>query len=365
MIWLAFAVLTIVVLAVLLWPAAKPEPVEQAADRSAYDRAVFRDQLAELDRDVARGAIGEREAEAARNEISRRLIGANAEVPGPARPPGFPVIALIAALLVPAAAVPLYLVAGNPSLPDVPLAARMEKAIEAGDFAALIVKVEKHLAENPGDEQGWRVLAPAYQRARRWSDAANAYVNILRLSPPDAVTLADYAEVLVFANNGMVTAEAHRIIAAALKLDARLPKARFFDALALKQEGRTGEARKAFETFLAESPADAPWRPMVEAELNDLATRPPEIAQDAVESASGMSAADQQDMIRGMVERLDEKLKADAGDLDGWLRLIRARSVLNETDKATAAYRTAKHHFKDNVGALTALDGLAKELNIP
>ena len=54
-----------------------------------------------------------------------------------------------------------------------------------------------------------------------------------------------------------------------------MPKARFFDGLALKQEGKTAEAKASFEAFLADSPADAPWRPMLEAELRDLGARPP------------------------------------------------------------------------------------------
>jgi cytochrome c-type biogenesis protein CcmH len=69
-------------------------------------------------------------------------------------------------------------------------------------------------------------------------------------------------------------------------------------------------------------------------------------------------------MIRSMVDGLEEKLKADGNDLDGWLRLIRARVVLGDTDKAKLAYDTAKAQFKDNPQAIAALDGLAKEMNI-
>ena len=70
-----------------------------------------------------------------------------------------------------------------------------------------------------------------------------------------------------------------------------------------------------------------------------------------------MSSEDQQAMIRSMVDGLDERLKADGNDLEGWLRLIRARSVLNEADKASAAYKQARTQFKDNPEALAALDG--------
>ena len=164
MIWLFCAALTLLVLALLVWPVLRGERDGDAADRSAYDRTVFRDQLAELERDLSRGLIGEKEAEAARNEISRRLIAA-AEQGGGTHGRRLPLaIAMATVLIVPAVAVPLYLKVGNPALPDVPLQARIDRAAESGDFDALIAKVERHLAGAPGDVQGWQVLAQPVQR---------------------------------------------------------------------------------------------------------------------------------------------------------------------------------------------------------
>lgn len=345
MIWLIFAIMTAAVLVVLLMPLWQAR-ADVAPGRDRYDRAVFRDQLAELERDRARGAIGVAEAEAARNEISRRLIEA-ARPQSQAAAGGAGTVGLIGATMVPIVAMALYLNSGIPRLADVPLAARLERAVDNQDFVALVAKAERHLGQNPDDAAGWKVLAPAYKRERRWQDAADAYANIIRLSKPDAALNADYGEMLVFANEGMVTAEAARAFNAALQTDAKLPKARFFAALALKQEGKKEEARQAFEALLVESPADAPFRPMVEAELRDMA-----------------GADDRQAMIRAMVDGLEERLKSDAGDLDGWQRLIRSRAVLKEMDKARSAYATARHHFMDRPEALAALENLAKEMGI-
>ena len=356
--------MTVAVLTALLWPVLKSRPENHAQDRDAYDRAIFRDQLTELGRDVERGAIGETEAEAARNEIARRLIGVSANTSKPAALPGTRSAALLAVLLVPLLVLPLYLKSGRPSLPDMPLAARLDGAVTAGDFDALIAKVERHLAEQPNDIKGWQVLAPAYRRVQRWNDAAEAFGNILRLKEPNAAEIADYAEMLVFANQGMVPAEAQRAFTEALKLDPKLAKARFFAALALKQEGKADEARLAFEALLAETPADAGFRPMLEAEVKDITSRPPTLSQDTLAQANAMNASDQQAMIRSMVDGLEQKLKANGDDLEGWLKLMRARSVLNETDKASTAYRTARGQFKERPEALSALDGLARELNI-
>jgi cytochrome c-type biogenesis protein CcmH len=135
MIWIIFAIMTAIVIAVLILPVVRAKPSAQDLDRNAFDRAVFRDQLAELDRDVERSMIGVGEAEAARNEISRRLIAASA-APVKARPLRTPFLALLAALIIPAIAMPLYLRTGSPMLPDVPLATRLEKAAETGDYEA-------------------------------------------------------------------------------------------------------------------------------------------------------------------------------------------------------------------------------------
>jgi cytochrome c-type biogenesis protein CcmH len=363
MIWIVFAAMTAAVIAFLVLPVLRRGTADGSADRNAYDRAVFRDQLAELDRDLERGVIGPAEAEAARNEISRRLIAA-AERPEEKRTAVAPLLALLGVLLVPLVALPLYLKSGNPGLPGVPLAQRMADAEAKGDYEALIVKVEQHLAQNPDDLDGWKVLAPAYRRGFRFADAVEAHRNIVRLSPPDAPALADYAEAMVMAGQGIVSAEAHDLFGKALALDPKLPKARFFDALALKQEGRTEEAKAAFETFLAETPQDAPWRPMLLAELQDMGAKPPALDGETMASVQNMAPEDQQAMIRSMVDGLEEKLAANPDDLDGWLRLIRSRAVLGEADKAKSAYDKALAHYSGNADALAQIAALAKDMNI-
>ena len=366
MIWIVFAAMTAAVIAALLLPVLKRGAGQAGADRDAYDRAVFRDQLAELDRDLERGVIGLAEAEAARNEISRRIIAAAGQPRGK-KAGAAPAAALLGVLLVPLVAVPLYLKAGSPQLPDVPLAQRMAEAEAKGDYEALIVKVEQHLAQNPDDLEGWKVLAPAYRRGARWPDAVEAHRNIVRLSAPDAETLSDYAEAMVMAGQGMVSAEAHDIFAKALALDPKLPKARFFDALALKQEGKAEEAKAAFEAFLKDTPADAPWRPMLLAEMQDAGAagaQPPGPDQQTMQDAASMSPEDRQAMIRSMVDGLEEKLAANPDDLDGWLRLIRSRAVLGEADKAKASYDKALAHYSGNQDALAQIAALAREMNI-
>jgi cytochrome c-type biogenesis protein CcmH len=362
MIWIVIVAMTAAVIAALLLPVLK-RGAGEGVDRNAYDRAVFRDQLAELDRDLERGVIGPAEAEAARNEISRRIIAA-AGRPQERQAAVAPAVALLCVLLVPIVAIPLYVKAGSPGLPGVPLATRMAEAEEKGDYEALIVKVEQHLASNPDDIEGWKVLAPAYRRGLRLADSVEAHRNIVRLSPPAALAIADYAEAMVMAGQGIVSAEAHDLFGKALELDPKLPKARFYDALALKQEGKTAEAKAALEAFLKDTPADAPWRPMLVAEMQDMGAKPPALDSETMAAAQDMSAEDQQAMIRTMVDGLEERLAANPDDLDGWLRLIRSRAVLGEAGKAKDAYDKAQAHYSGNADALAQIAALAKDMKL-
>ncbi|MEQ1521409.1 MAG: c-type cytochrome biogenesis protein CcmI [Aestuariivirga sp.] len=324
MIWLIFAGMTAAVVAALLVPFMRKSVGAQSPD-SDFDRTVYRDQLQELDRDAARGLIGETEAQAARNEISRRLL----QVAKPEAPAAGHRFALLAVLLVPLIALPVYAKYGSPRLPDVPLQERMKGAIANQDFEALVATVEAHLAQAPNDVEGWKVLAPAYKREQRWNDSAEAYANVLRLAPVTADAIADYGEMLVFANEGMVTAEAESAFAEALKLEATNERARYYYDMALKQEGKA-----------------------------------PALSDEQIAAVQAMPAQDQTAMIVGMIDGLEQKLGKDSRDLEGWKRLIRARRVSNEIDKAKISLDLAMNIFKDEPKSLSDLRNLAKELEI-
>lgn len=324
LIWLIFTGMTAAVVAALAVPFMRNSAGAQGTD-SDFDRAIYRDQLQELDRDAARGLIGEAEAQAARNEISRRLL----QVAKPGVPTAGNRYALLAVLLVPLIALPVYAKYGSPLMPDVPLQERLKGAIANQDFEALVATVEAHLAQAPDDIEGWKVLAPAYKRERRWRDAADAYANILRLAPPTADAIADYGEMLVFASEGMVTAEAEGAFVEALKLEATNERANYYYDMALKQEGKA-----------------------------------PALTDEQIAAVQAMPAQDQTAMIAGMMDGLEQKLGKDSHDLEGWKRLIRARRISNEIGKAKESLNLAMNIFKDETPALDALRELAKELGM-
>jgi cytochrome c-type biogenesis protein CcmH len=359
-VWLIFAGMTAAVMALLAQPFLRPRKAPLDQD---FERVIYRDQLAEVERDQERGLIGPEEADAARNEISRRLLhtaeGRSPKTSASAK------AALVSILLVPAIAIPVYLKYGNPERADVPLQERLAHAIENKDFDAMIVTVERHLAAKPDDLQGWRVLANGYREQKRWLDAANALANILRIDGQKPDTLAAYGEMLIFANEGMVTATAHKAFLDALKLDPKLPIARFFDAVALKQEGKLDEGKARLAAMLADAEANSPYRPMVEAELKSLdSAKAPMLTKEQMAQGQAMAPADQKQMIAGMIDGLEQRLGTDGKDLPGWLRLIRARQVNQQSDKAKSSLTLARNIFRDDPASLGQLRGLAEELGI-
>ena len=75
-----------------------------------------------------------------------------------------------------------------------------------------------------------------------------------------------------------------------------------------------------------------------------------------------MSEDDRKAMINSMVAGLAEKLKSEPENVEGWLRLIRSYTVLNDQDKANVTYREAKLALQNNPTALAQIANLAQKL---
>ncbi len=367
MFWIVVAILTAAVAIVLMYPLMRK--TEVAETRRDGEVAVYRDQLAELDRERAAGLIGETEAEYARAEIGRRLLaaadaGQNAE--SSTRPLRHNLAATLITVLLPALGLCLYIWNGSPDAPDMPLEARLEKP--GNDMNLLIARAERHLAENPNDGAGWDILAPIYFKTMRLGDAELAYRNAIRILGSSPERLTGLGETLVAGNDGIVIEAARDAFAEAERLKSGNPRARFYLALALEQAGKAEEARAAFAGLAADAPAGAPWLPLVREHLartGGAATpaAPGPTAGD-VAAANDMTPADRQAMIEGMVASLDAKLKDNPADFEGWMRLVRAYSVLKNEAKAGEALRAGLKAFPPEGEQGRQLLALAKELGV-
>jgi cytochrome c-type biogenesis protein CcmH len=310
MLWFALAVMTGLAVLVALWPLA----FRRARSEAASEVGFYRAQLAEIDRDVDRGQLAQSEAAAARAEAARRLIAASAsEAAGAAGGDDLKrrrVAAVLILIAIPLSAIGAYGLLGRPDLPDAPLAERKADAASPEALEAAIAKIEAHLAATPDDARGWRLLAPVYMRMGRYDDAANAFRQLLRL---------------------------------------------------VEQDGDTKKAIEQYQSLLDDAKGDAPWVSEVKSRLAKLKGEPaPQTASPGLE---GMSA-DQQQMVRGMVERLATRLAKSGGGPEEWARLIRAYSVLHETDKAKETLATARTALASDAKAGAGLAALARDLGL-
>jgi cytochrome c-type biogenesis protein CcmH len=362
--WFVFALMTVAAIFAVLWPLGRGA----SASAGGSEAVVYRDQLAEIDRDVAAGLIGVSEAEAARVEIGRRLLAAaDGERNLPARSNlGLRRASAIVALVgLPIAAVTFYLAFGSPRLGDFPLASRTRTADVNQPLDNMVAQVEAHLEKNPADGRGWTVLAPVLARLGRYDDAVRAYRNAITYAGDSAERRSDLGEALAGAAGGVVTAEAKAEFERAVTQSADEPKASYFLGLAAEQDGRQADAAAIWRGLLAKAPADAPWRPLIEAALARVGDpAAPALSSDAMAAAKDMNEADRGAMIRGMVDRLATRLKQNGDDVEGWLRLVRAYMVMGERDKALSALVEARQAVASDAERLRQLNEGLKNLGL-
>ncbi len=367
--FLIAAALTLVVAAALVRPLLRDLAEPAPADR--YNAAVYRDQLDELQRDAERETLPAGEVAGARLEIERRLIGAArggqaAPVEGMRRAPVAAAFALTALLALSAGAI--YIALGAPTTPDHPfkreLAGANAAAVAPGvdglhaQMNQMVVSLQKKLAANPNDADGWGLLARSLMRLDRAAEAVPAYQRAIAASPtPNAQLDAEYAEARVIAASGQVDDGALALFNRLHAADPANPQARYYIALAKAQHGDPVGAVADWQALIAASPKDAPWLPTVRQRIADASapaapaapTTPsatPAAAAEAagpsasdVAAASSMSDADREKMIQGMVDGLAGRLKQTPDDVEGWRRLARAYTVLGRTDQAADAER--------------------------
>jgi cytochrome c-type biogenesis protein CcmH len=342
-----------------------------APSRSSFDQAVYRDQLQELDRDIARGLITPAEADAARLEIQRRLLATDRLPVAPPLLSRSPVLAGIVFLVIGLGSTSLYLWLGAPGVPDEPFSARKDIAGDGPPSleqatAALAAKLER----NPSDAAGWMLYGRSLAMQGDWDQAEDAYRHAMDLGVDTPDVIGDHAEIMVMQAGGTVTPAAEAAFRKLLQADPASGMARYYLAVAAMQAGEPRQAIEGFQALLAQLPADSPLRAQLGTKVAEAAhaagvpvpelargtppaqeqpAQPPGPDSRAVADAANMSPEQREAMIRGMVANLAAKQQADPGNLDGWLRLGRAYAVLHEPDKAADAYDKAANLRPDDV----------------
>lgn len=365
--WFVFALMTVAAIFAVLWPLGRG-----GRDHSeGSEVAVYKDQLAEIERDLGAGLIAPPEAEAARVEISRRLLAAAGSEPmlGPTSSLKWRRAAAALALVgLPLVAVAIYVPLGSPALRDFPLAQRERGAGPnmAQSLENLVMQVQQHLEKNPTDGRGWNVLAPVLERLGRFDEAVRAYRNSITYNGESAERRSDLGEAIAAAASGVVTAEAKSEFERAHALSADDPKANYFLGLAAEQDGRKDDAANIWRALLAKAPAGAPWRPLVQSSLARVGGggTMPALSDETIAASKDMNEGDRNAMVRSMVERLATRLKQNGDDVDGWLRLVRAYLVMGDRDRALGASTDARQAVANDSERLRQLNEGLKNLGL-
>jgi cytochrome c-type biogenesis protein CcmH len=322
----------------------------------AYNLAVYRDQLAEIERDVDRGVLNAGEAESARTEIARRMLALPQSGAAPRAATRGSVLAIAGAVIaLPFVAWTLYWQLGSPALPDDPFAARRAQAASAvgprTDMAAAVAKLAEHLHDHPDDLTGWVLMGRSQIDFGRYHDAADAYRRAARLSNNRPDIVGDLAEALVLEAGGTITDAAKADFEAALKDPASAPRSRYYLALAALQHGDPKAALQGWVDLEADSAPDAEYMPLLQRRIADTAKRAG-IDPATLKTSSGQPLPSPE----AMVARLAAKLQEHPDDPDGWTRLGRSYMVLGHPDKAADAYQHAVTLKPDDAGLKAALE---------
>ena len=283
---------------------------------------------------------------------------------------------------------------GTPPLPEASTAAGQQKSVDE-----VIATLEARLKENPDDAEGWRMLGWSYFQTERFAEAATALKRATTLDPKNAETFSFLGEALVMASDGggKMPRDARLAFEKALELNPEDARARYFRAVAMDLDGRHKAAIDAWFELMEDTPADAPYAEDIKsvivevAKKNDidiskrlaeakfaapasgLKSRGAEVAaagipgpsQEEMRAASQLPAGQQEAMVRGMVDGLESKLKANPANADGWVMLMRSRMQLGEPAKAQKALADGLAALRNDIQASRQLREAAATIGVP
>jgi cytochrome c-type biogenesis protein CcmH len=237
-----------------------------------------------------------------------------------------------------------YFLVGRPHL-----AQRAAEGLNIREISGLVPYLIERVRAHPEDARAWRYLGQAYMAAGDPRDAAKALAKVIALTGKgDAGLDAAYGEVLVADNGGQVPPEAEDAFNAALKADPKNAPARFYLGMAKAARNDRAGAMELWQSLLADMPATSPLHQILVDRLAMLTSQGPGGTPNP----------------RAMVDMLAARLNADPNDALGWVRLMRAYTVLGETQKAKEALASARKTFATNKDAQTAFTTAAKALKL-
>ena len=378
------------------------------APAAAYDLQVYRDQLKDVEKDLARGVISQEDAERLRTEVSRRILAADAklrdgqEADETRASPALIMLTIMLACIL-GGSFWIYRTLGAPGLEDLPLADRIAASDDARanrlsqsevegrlrvelagrdadpSYVKLVEQLREAVSSRTGDQQGLALLARHEAGIGKYQAAHPAHLALLQAKGDDATgeDFATLADMMITAAQGYVSSDAEKALRAALARDPSEPRARYYLGVYLLQVDRPDAAFRLWRDLLEDSDMSDPWMPTVMNRIGEVALRAgvqydlpdmpglfPVPSEDDIEAAAGMSAEARAAMLTDMVARLSARLATQGGSADEWARLSRAHGALGNGDQARAIWAESQAAFANDDAALTLLRAAADSAGV-
>ena len=378
-------------------------------DGSASEISFYKAQLADVERDAARGIIDPQDAQQMHAEIARRILRldglqSDAAHAAPLKQHTIPGLFLALALI--GGSHLLYLHLGSAFYPNLPQAERIARAtllLEnrpslaeyassfapqtqtrqiSEDYSSLVAELRSAIADNPSDLKGLRLLARVEAGLQNYSAASDIQSRVLSQLGAQATAddYLDYAELLILSVGGYVAPEAEIALRAALKQDPKNGGVLYYIGLMFNQNDRPDIAFKLWRDLLLKSPQNAPWIDPIRSQIQEVAfyagvnnfTLPeqlpttavtpvaPALSDDTIESAAQLSPKERDNMVKGMVAKLSQRLQNKGGPAENWARLISAYGVLGDDTAEQNTYQLAVTEFATDPAALALLQNALK-----
>ena len=220
------AVMTAIAVLWVVVPLLRRREPGDGIETGGSNLAILRSQLAELDADVGSGVLSAEQHASARAELERRVLeegGSEGASVGGAQSGGT-AAAIVLALLIPLAALGMYLWVGEPDGMR-PEAAAAEHQATPKEVDEMVSRLAARLEKNPDDPRGWMMLARSYYVMKRMPEAVAAFEKAAQAVKDDADFYADYADALAMSQGRKLDGRPLQLIQLALKIDPGHPKA--------------------------------------------------------------------------------------------------------------------------------------------
>ena len=379
------------------------------ADNEDVEIAFYKEQLAELDRDVARGIVSSEDAEQKHLEIARKIIKLDQAVRAQQKklkPKQKTLTAVLIAVTVIGGSHLIYLQLGSAYYPGLPQSERIERAAQllanrpslreyaasvpinnqplqvAEEYRDLVDQLRAAVSEHQSDREGLRLLARVEAGLQNFSAASDVQKQLIDQLGKQATAddYVDYADLLILSVDGYVSPEAETALQSALEIDPENGGALYFLGIMFAQNDRPDNAFRIWRKLLMQGPDDAPWIEPIRANIQEVAyyaginnfklpepqsstasmAIAPALSDDTLESAAQLSQQERAAMIEGMVAGLADRLADQGGPPQDWVRLITAYRVLGDEKAVQNTLQKANEIFAKNPGALALFKNAAE-----